>query len=57
MKRLDRLVLLLDTGSTPAVRTAAAEQLGEVQRQHPEDLYHLLARVMHSLIVEIYLKF
>lgn len=43
--RLDRLVLLLDTGSTPAIRSTAAQQIGDVQRQHPDDLYHLLARV------------
>ncbi|KAJ3055042.1 btaf1 RNA polymerase II, B-TFIID transcription factor-associated, 170kDa, partial [Rhizophlyctis rosea] len=47
--RLDRLVLLLDTGSTPAVRTTAAKQLGDIQRQHPDDLYHLLARVLVHL--------
>ncbi|KAJ3280842.1 btaf1 RNA polymerase II, B-TFIID transcription factor-associated, 170kDa [Borealophlyctis nickersoniae] len=47
--RLDRLVLLLDTGSTYAVRLTAAQQIGEVQRQHPDDLYHLLARVLVHL--------
>lgn len=43
--RLDRMVLLLDTGATPTVRAAAAEQLGLVQKQHPQDLYPLLSRV------------
>ncbi|KAI8812840.1 SNF2 family N-terminal domain-containing protein [Cladochytrium replicatum] len=47
--RLDRLVLLLDNGSTSAVRATAAQQLGEIQRQHPEELYHLLARVLVHL--------
>jgi TATA-binding protein-associated factor len=47
--RLDRLVLLLDTGSTPAIRATAAKQLGEVQKQHPLDLYHLLSRVLVHL--------
>ncbi|KAJ3402488.1 hypothetical protein CcCBS67573_g02282 [Chytriomyces confervae] len=47
--RLDRLVLLLDTGSTPLVRSTAAQQLGEVQRQHPDELYALLARVLVHL--------
>ncbi|KAJ3082442.1 btaf1 RNA polymerase II, B-TFIID transcription factor-associated, 170kDa, partial [Quaeritorhiza haematococci] len=46
---LDRLVLLLDTGSTPAVRSTAAQQLGDVQRQHPDELYNLLARVLVHL--------
>lgn len=43
--RLDRLVLLLDTGSTAAVRQTAAQQLGEIQKQHPSELYNLLSRV------------
>ncbi|CEG64225.1 Putative TATA-binding protein associated factor Mot1 [Rhizopus microsporus] len=43
--RLDRLVLLLDTGSTTAVRRTAAQQLGEIQKQHPGELYNLLSRV------------
>ncbi|RKP03993.1 hypothetical protein CXG81DRAFT_8812, partial [Caulochytrium protostelioides] len=47
--RLDRLVLLLHTGSTPMIRSTAAKQLGEIQKQHPEDLYHLLARVLVHL--------
>ncbi|KAK7113585.1 hypothetical protein V1264_012846 [Littorina saxatilis] len=43
--RLDRLFLLLDTGSTPLIRKSAAEQLGEVQRLHPYELNNLLAKV------------
>ncbi|XP_031555940.1 TATA-binding protein-associated factor 172-like [Actinia tenebrosa] len=43
--RLDRLLLLLDTGSTPVIRKAAATQLGEVQKLHPHELPNLLARV------------
>src|SRR2546423_14871871 len=43
--RLDRLVVLLETGSTTLVRTTAAQQLADVQRQHPHELYNLLARV------------
>ncbi|CAG8444968.1 8385_t:CDS:10 [Ambispora gerdemannii] len=46
---LDRLVLLLDTGSTPAVRLTAAQQLGEIQKQHPGELYNLLSRVVVHL--------
>lgn len=47
--RLDRLVLLLDTGSTAAVRQTAAQQLGEIQKQHPTELYNLLSRVRITL--------
>ncbi|KAF1805764.1 hypothetical protein FB192DRAFT_1276263 [Mucor lusitanicus] len=47
--RLDRLVLLLDTGSTTAVRRTAAQQLGEIQKQHPGELYNLLSRVVVHL--------
>ncbi|KAJ3070374.1 btaf1 RNA polymerase II, B-TFIID transcription factor-associated, 170kDa [Podochytrium sp. JEL0797] len=47
--RLDRLVLLLDTGSTALVRQTAAAQLGDVQRAYPEELYSLLARVVVHL--------
>ncbi|KAI8898633.1 SNF2 family N-terminal domain-containing protein [Globomyces pollinis-pini] len=47
--RLDRLVLLLDTGSTATVRQAAAKQLGLVQKQHPDELYPLLLRVVKHL--------
>ncbi|XP_033118487.1 TATA-binding protein-associated factor 172-like [Anneissia japonica] len=43
--RLDRLFLLLDTGSTPVTRKAAAQQLGEVQKLHPQDLHNLLFKV------------
>ncbi|XP_070579939.1 TATA-binding protein-associated factor 172-like [Ptychodera flava] len=43
--RLDRLFLLLDTGSTPLTRKAAAAQLGEVQKLHSHELHNLLAKV------------
>ncbi len=43
--RLDRLVVLLETGSTTLVRTTAAQQLADIQKQHPHELYNLLARV------------
>jgi TATA-binding protein-associated factor len=49
MSRLDRLVLLLDTGSTNTVRTSAAKQLGVIQKQHPDELYPLLTRVLVHL--------
>jgi TATA-binding protein-associated factor len=47
--RLDRLVLLLDTGSTKIVRSTAAKQIGQVQKQHPDELYPLLTRVLVHL--------
>ncbi|XP_074093959.1 histone acetyltransferase 1 [Cotesia typhae] len=43
--RLDRLFILLETGTNSATKKAAAQQLGEVQRLHPHELHHLLARV------------
>ncbi|KAM7432717.1 btaf1 RNA polymerase II [Porites harrisoni] len=43
--RLERLFLLLDTGSTAVTRKAAAQQLGEVQKLHPHELHNLLSRV------------
>lgn len=52
--RLDRLVLLLDTGSTSSVRRTAAQQLGEIQKQHPGELYNLLSRVRLKAILKLY---
>ncbi|KAJ1953089.1 TATA-binding protein-associated factor mot1, partial [Linderina pennispora] len=43
--RLDRLITLLDTGATPLVRSTAARQIGGIQKQHPSELFRLLARV------------
>jgi TATA-binding protein-associated factor len=47
--RLDRLFILLETGSTPSTRRAAASQLGAVQKLHPHELPHLLQRVHKCL--------
>jgi len=47
--RLDRLFVLLETGSTGATRKAAAQQLGQVQRLHPHELPLLLYRVHKCL--------
>ncbi|KAL6713330.1 TATA-binding protein-associated factor mot1 [Lecanora helva] len=47
--RLDRLVTLLETGSTQVIRNTAAQQLGDVQKQHPDELFNLLARVIPFL--------
>lgn len=49
MSRLDRLVVLLDTGSSAFVRNTAADQLADVQKLHPEDLLNLLGRVFPYL--------
>ncbi|KAK9362462.1 hypothetical protein V1504DRAFT_448559 [Lipomyces starkeyi] len=49
MSRLDRLVSLLDTGSTQLVRNTAADQIADVQKAHPEELYNLLGRVFPYL--------
>lgn len=43
--RLDRLFVLLETGSSPVTRKAAANQLGQVVRLHPHELNFLLERI------------
>lgn len=45
VSRLDRLFILLDTGSNESIRLAAAKQLGEVQKVQPNDLNYLLRRI------------
>lgn len=45
MSRLDRLVVLLETGSTPFIRHTAADQLSDLAKGHPEDILSLLGRV------------
>eukprot|EP01135_Chromosphaera_perkinsii_P008708 Nk52_evm41s1444 gene=Nk52_evmTU41s1444 len=42
--RLERLFLLLDSGSNAATRKAAAEQIGEIQKAHPHELVNLLGK-------------
>lgn len=54
MFRLDRLFILLDTGTTPVTRKAAAQQLGEVVKLHPHELNNLLSKVS---IVPLFLFF
>ncbi|KAK2711660.1 hypothetical protein QYM36_012696 [Artemia franciscana] len=44
--RLDRLFVLLDSGSSNVTRQAAAKQLGEVQRLHPYELPKLLSKLL-----------
>ena len=45
MSRLERLVILLETGSTSFIRNTAADQLADLAKSHPEDRLNLLARV------------
>lgn len=40
---------LLETGSTQLIRNTAAQQLAEVQKTHPEELFNLLTRVIPYL--------
>ncbi|EXJ85606.1 hypothetical protein A1O1_05972 [Capronia coronata CBS 617.96] len=47
--RLDRLVTLLDKGSTQLIRNTAAAQLADVQKQNPDNLFALLGRVLPYL--------
>ncbi|KAH9873083.1 hypothetical protein J1614_005480 [Plenodomus biglobosus] len=47
--RLDRLVTILETGSTALIRNTAADQLADVQKQHPDELFNLLTRVIPYL--------
>ncbi|ELR19914.1 SNF2 family Nterminal domain containing protein [Acanthamoeba castellanii str. Neff] len=52
--RLDRLLNLLETGSTPAIRQTAASQIGEIQKIHPYDLQNLLRRrIATELVAEV----
>lgn len=50
ISRLDRQVLLLETGSTKIVRNMAADQMGDLAKQHPEDILALLSRVYPFLL-------
>ncbi|SMN21206.1 similar to Saccharomyces cerevisiae YPL082C MOT1 Essential abundant protein involved in regulation of transcription [Maudiozyma saulgeensis] len=52
VSRLDRQVILLETGSTQVVRNMAADQLGDLAKQHPEDILSLLSRVYPFLLVK-----
>ncbi|EGC41014.1 TBP associated factor [Histoplasma capsulatum var. duboisii H88] len=40
---------LLETGSTPLIRNTAAQQLADVQKQHPDELFNLLGRILPYL--------
>lgn len=45
----NRCCRLLETGSTPVIRNTAAQQLADVQKQHPDELFNLLGRVLPYL--------
>ncbi|XP_064406197.1 TATA-binding protein-associated factor 172-like [Halichondria panicea] len=47
--RLERLWVLLDSGTSPLTRKAAAEQIGAVQKLHPHELHNLLKKVCSYL--------
>ncbi|XP_062852263.1 TATA-binding protein-associated factor 172 [Trichomycterus rosablanca] len=49
VSRLERLFILLDTGTTPVTRKAAAQQLGDVVKLHPHELNNLLSKVLTYL--------
>lgn len=50
LSRLDRQVILLENGSTQVVRNVAADQLGDLAKQHPEETLSLLSRVYPFLL-------
>lgn len=43
---MDRLFILLESGSSAVTRRAAAKQIGEVQKLHPHELHNLLNRLI-----------
>ncbi|KAK4169378.1 hypothetical protein QBC43DRAFT_307577 [Cladorrhinum sp. PSN259] len=47
--RLDRLVTILETGSTRLIRDTAVNQLADWQKHHPDELFNLLSRVVPYL--------
>ncbi len=46
---IDPSYRLLETGSTQLIRNTAAQQLADVQKAHPEELFNLLTRVVPYL--------
>ncbi|XP_065212027.1 TATA-binding protein-associated factor 172 isoform X2 [Planococcus citri] len=47
--RLDRLFVLIETGTSPVTRKAASQQLGEVVKYHSYELQPLLDRILNLL--------
>lgn len=50
MSRLERLLTLIDTGTSEAVRKMAASQIGEIQAARPGELHNLLGAVGQLLL-------
>jgi TATA-binding protein-associated factor len=48
-KLTHQLCSLLEKGSTQLIRNTAAQQLADVQKQHPDELFNLLGRVLPYL--------
>ncbi|KAM4054666.1 hypothetical protein HRG_005490 [Hirsutella rhossiliensis] len=48
--RLDRLVTILETGSTRLIRDTAVNQLADWQKQHPDELFNLLSRAIGKIV-------
>jgi TATA-binding protein-associated factor len=48
-KLTHQLRSLLEKGSTQLIRNTAAQQLADVQKQHPDELFNLLGRVLPYL--------
>jgi hypothetical protein len=46
--RLERLFILLETGQTTFLRRSAAHQIGEIVKNHPNELEHLLLKVKNE---------
>lgn len=46
---MDRLFILLESGTSTVTRNAAAKQIGEVQKLHPHELHNLLNRLVKYL--------
>ncbi|KAH6661921.1 TATA-binding protein-associated factor MOT1 [Plectosphaerella plurivora] len=47
--RLERIVTILETGSTRLIRDTAVNQLADWQKQHPDELFNILGRVVPYL--------
>ncbi len=45
--------MLLDSGTSPLTRKAAAEQIGAVQKLHPHELHNLLKKVTNHHFNEV----
>lgn len=46
---MDRLFILLESGTSAVTRKAAAKQIGDVQKLHPHELHNLLNRLLTYL--------